>query len=120
MKIFVAHASDWSFREELYEPLRKSILSSEHEIKLPQEHGKETITKEYIKSCDLIIAECSLPSTGQGIELGWASIYEVPIVCVYKKGVNISGALKYVTNYFLEYENTDEMIKKISEFINSL
>lgn len=41
------------------------------------------MTKDIIKTCDLMIAEVSLPATGLGIELGWAKAFKVPILCMY-------------------------------------
>ena len=120
MKIFVTHATNSNFQEELYKPLRESSLNKNHEIHLPQEHGKETITKEFIKSCDLIIAECSFPSTGQGIELGWADMYQVSILCIYRKGIEPSRALHYVTHSFITYENAEDMINKVEMFIKTV
>lgn len=75
-------------------------------------------TKDIIASYDLVIAEVSLPSTGQGIELGWASSANTPILCIYKKSAEVSSALKFITNEFIEYENSEDMIKKIKAFIN--
>ena len=80
--------------------------------------SKETNTKEIISNCDLVIAEVSLQTTGQGIELGWANFSNVPILCVYKKGSEISSSLKFITNEFIEYENIEDMIRKIRDFIN--
>lgn len=120
MKIFVAHATKFNFREELYQPLRESPLNKKHEIHLPQEQGREIITKEFIKSCDFIIAECSFPSTGQGIELGWADIYQVPILCIYKKEIEPSRALHYVSKNVVSYKNSEDMIKQIEMFIKTL
>lgn len=71
MKIFVAHSSMFDFINKLYIPLWGSRLNTLHDIFLPQENGHEEVTKELIKSCDLVIAEVSMPSTGAGIELGW-------------------------------------------------
>ncbi len=120
MKIYVAHATQSHFREELYKPLRESSLNTDQEIYLPQEYGRETITKEFIKSCNLIIAECSFPSTGEGIELGWADIYNVPILCIYKKGIEPSKALYYVSDNLVAYENKEDMITKITAFISRI
>ena len=85
MKIFVTHSSDFNFRDELYNPIREAAFNSEHEIRLPQEFGKETVTKDLIKEQNLIVAETSYSSTGSGIELGWANIYNIPIINIYKK-----------------------------------
>ena len=73
MKIYIGHSSEFNYQDEIYDPIRGSIFNSLHEIILPHEiykEAKDFITKDIIKSCDLMIAEVSLPSTGLGIELG--------------------------------------------------
>ena len=117
MKIFVAHASNSDFHADLYKPLRALKLNAKHEITLPQENGHETITKEFIKSCDLVIAECSFPSTGEGIELGWANILHVPIICIYKEGITVSNALSYVSDNIISYKDSVDMIEKLTAFL---
>ncbi len=119
MKIFVAHSSYYDFQNELYKPLRNSELSIQHDIFLPQENGYEEVTKERIKDADLFVADISYPSTGQGIELGWADIFEIPIVCIYKKGSKTSKSLKKITNSFIEYENPDDMVTKLSDVLRN-
>jgi len=66
----------------------------------------------------LLIAEVSLPATGQGIELGWADYAKTSILCIYKKGIQISSSLKFITDNFIEYENEENMISQINDFIN--
>jgi hypothetical protein len=61
----------------------------------------------------------SNPATWLGIEIGFASLYEKRILCIAKRGTQIANSLKYVTNDFLEYENPDDMIEKISQFLKS-
>ena len=119
MKIFVTHSSDFDFKNELYDPLRLSKLNTEHDIKLPQEQGKETITKDLIKEQDLIIAETSYPSTGSGIELGWADTFDVPIVSIYRKGSDSSSSVRYVTKDHIEYTNSEDLIDKLSSYIRA-
>ena len=75
-------------------------------------------TKQIISSYDLLIAEVSLPATGQGIELGWADYAKTSILCIYKKGIQISSSLKFITDNFIEYENEENMISQINDFIN--
>ncbi|MCA9351831.1 hypothetical protein KC866_00330 [Patescibacteria group bacterium] len=119
MKIFVTHSSDINVHEDLYQPIRESELNKKHDIKLPQEFGKETITKELIQSQDFIIAESSMPSTGSGIELGWADMYNVPILNVYKKNSKSSSSLRYVTDNHIEYIDSKDMVNKITDFIDN-
>lgn len=83
-----------------------------------EEQNKIANTKEIISNSDLVIAEVTLTSTGQGIELGWADYSKTPILCIYEKRTQISSSLKFITDQFLEYENTEDMIKKISNFLN--
>jgi len=120
MRIFVAHSSDFDFKSKLYEPLRASALNTKHEILLPQEEGKEVITREIIKNTDLLVAEASCPSTGQGIELDWADIFRVPIVCIFEKGAKISSSLHYVTDNFISYDDADDMLNKLEGVVENL
>ncbi len=120
MKIYVTHSSSFDYQNELYQPLRNSELNNIHEITLPHEHSTEQFSsKEYMKSCDLIVAEVSYPSTGQGIELGWANSYEVPVVCLYSKGTKPSEALNGISNTFLEYKDGEDMIQKLTDYVSA-
>lgn len=119
MKIVVTHPSSINYREELYAPLRNSRLNSEHKIFLP--HEKNIVkTRDIIQNCDLILAEISYPSTGQGYELGWADIFKIPILFFCKKGSNPSPSLRTLMNSFIWYEDADDMIKKLTEAIENL
>lgn len=120
MKIFVAHSSNFDFKNELYLPLRNSPLNNIHEFKLPQENVYEEITKEIIKESDLVLAEVSYPSTGQGIELGWANVFNVQIVCIYKEGSRISSSLNKLTDRFIVYKDSEDMISKLTEEFKQL
>lgn len=77
MTIFISHSTGFDFKKELYQPIRKSPLNNRHTFILPHETSNMPYeTKQFFASrnCDMIIAECSEPSTGQGIELGWANL----------------------------------------------
>lgn len=120
MKIFVAHSSAFDFRKKLYEPLRASSLNTEHQIFLPQETGEEEVTRDLIKECDFVIGEVSMPSTGMGIELGWANSFGVPILALYEAGGKRSHSVEYVAKEIIAYSDSAEMIQKISDFIAKL
>src|SRR3989344_4757374 len=99
MKIYFCHSLNFDYKENLYKPVRNSEFNSQNEIIFPYEDGFLAIkTKDLIKTCNAVFAEVSFPSTGLGIELGWADIYAVPIVCLYKTDTKISGSLKFITN----------------------
>jgi hypothetical protein len=119
MKIYVGHSSDLDYREELYDPLRESDLDEEHEIILPHEDSDEPFdSKEILRyECDLFVAEVSKPSTGLGIELGWADLYDVSIVCIYCEGSEVSSSLAAVTGDIKSYENSEELVSIIEDWI---
>jgi hypothetical protein len=120
MKIYVTHASSFDFKKELYEPIRQSQLDKQHDITLPHEKSdKPLASKEYLqKRCNLVIAEVSYPSTGVGIELGWANTYGVPIICIHKTGTRPSLSLHKLTQKFIEYHDSNELITKLTKFIS--
>jgi nucleoside 2-deoxyribosyltransferase len=42
----------------------------------------------WLKVCDLVVAEVSVPSLGVGYELGWATALSKPVLCLHR---TISG-----------------------------
>ena len=115
MKIHVVHSNSYDFKNELYTPLRDSNLNSEHQIFLPHEADEFIETKDLIKDADVIIAEVSFPATGLGIELGWADAFNKPIICVYKTGSKLSGSLNTISEMFIEYFDSMDLIKQITQ-----
>lgn len=112
MKIYISHSSNFDYNKELYKPLKDSKLSENNILIFPHE-GEVKNSKPIIKECDLVIAEVSFPSIGQGIELGWADYLNIPILCIYKETAKISSSLKLITNLFVKYSDQDDMIEKI-------
>lgn len=120
MKIYISHSSKYDYINKIYNPIKKSHLNQRNTFFFPHDDNNKVInTKDVISKYDLIIAEVSLPATGQGIELGWADYTKTSILCIYKKGVQISSSLKFITNDFIEYENNIDMINKIDNYIKN-
>jgi hypothetical protein len=120
MKIYVAHSTQGNYHEDLYIPLKTSSMSTDHTFILPHENSATQYnSKELFKKheCSLVIAEVSYPTTGEGIELGWADIYQIPIICIYKEGTRPSGALKVISNTFLQYSDSNDMIAQLKSYI---
>jgi len=75
---------------------------------------------ELVNSADYIIAEMSIPSTGQGMELQQAIIQNIPILIIAKENSKISGLIKGSKGiadilYYDTIENVKEsIIKNIS------
>ena len=118
MKLFICHSGDFDYFSKLYEPLRASLALREHELYLPHEDGRNVKTKDVIATADVVIAEVSLPSTGQGIELGWADAGNVPIIAVYETGSDYSKSAGYIAKLMSEYKNTEEMLQIITDFVS--
>jgi hypothetical protein len=118
MKIYVIHHRESNYETELYNPIKNSDLYNNNQIIFPHDTKEQINSKEIIKNiCDVLIAEVSKPATGMGIELGWADVYKKPIICIYRKGSKIANSLKYITDKFIEYENSDEMIEGIKKYL---
>lgn len=119
MKIYVGHSSDIDFREKIYGPLKNSSLNQDHELVFPHEDSEELFdSREFLKEeGDLFIAEVSQPSTGLGIELGWADIYDVKVIAVYEKGSEVSSSLEKVCDEIKAYEKTEEIPELVLEEI---
>jgi hypothetical protein len=121
MKIYFGHSKGFDYKNELYAPVRNSGLNKEHEIIFPHEQSDlPKNSKEFLKTCDLMIAEVSFPATGLGIELGWADAFNIPILLLHKKGVHVSSSAKLLTENIIEYDGSEDLVNKIEEFINGL
>lgn len=76
---------------------------------------------ELLKETDIIVAEMSMPSTGQGMELQEAVRLDIPIIVIAKSGSKISGLIKGSgkVKAILYYNNIEdiekELIKQIEE-----
>ncbi len=117
MKIYISHSREFDYKNELYAPIRNSIKGDE--IFLPHEENVSIAnSREFYKSMDIIIAECSYSSVGLGIELGWAYDDQKTIYCIYKKDKKISNSITAVTNNIIEYIDEEDMIKTIEKIID--
>jgi len=119
MKIYLSHKREGDFKAELYEPLRK--LSAE--FIFPHENSDEPFDSKSLftnKQCDVVLAEVSQPSIGQGIELGWANNYGIKIICIYKKGLKISNSLKQVSSTFIEYSDHTDLTDKLTMILKTV
>lgn len=119
MNVFISHSREFEYRTELYEPIKKSGLSSLHTFIFPHENDSFRSTKDEIRTCDAVIAEVSFPSTGVGIELGWANSFGKPIICIYKKDARPSSSLKAVSKELITYDDTLDMVKKIKTALSN-
>jgi hypothetical protein len=118
MKIYISHSTNFNFKKELYQPIKKIKVDCNfifpHKKNIKQHYLKKLFSS---KECNLIIADVSFPSTGQGIELGWANFYKIPIICIYKQGSNYSKSLNSISKKFIKYKNSEDLVVKIKKIL---
>lgn len=112
MKIYISHSTGFDYTKDLYDPIRQAFGNT-YDIYFPHEAVAVTDSKDIIKNTDIVLAEVSYPSIGQGIELGWADDNHIPIICCYHSGTSISSALTVLKPTMIEYNSVDEMVEKI-------
>lgn len=116
MYIYISHSTGFDYQTEIYDPVRKSSLNQMHQIILPHEQGKEAYPiRDKISTLDLFVAEISFPSTGTGIEIGWADVYQIPIIALYKAGTTPSNSIHKVTDNVKEYTGIEQFLSYIEQ-----
>jgi len=122
MKIYIAHSRSFDFLKELYQPIKYNALSKGHIFIFPHEEGAGYFSSKELfqKGCNLVIAEVSYPSIRVGLELGWADMLNIPIVCIYKNGSKFSDSLSTVAKQLLEYGDSEQLIDKIKQAIQAI
>lgn len=117
MKIYISHLRKGDYESTLYKPLLASELTNSHMFILPHQNSDKPFnTKELFsqKGCDLVVAEISAPATGQGIELGWANMYNIPIYSYYRNGADVSGSALAISAKQSQYDTIEELITQLT------
>ncbi len=113
MKVYLTHSTGYDYTTELYDPIEQTI-GREFGIFYPHKSDSQGVqSRDIIASSDVVIAEVSYPSTGQGIELGWAYDSKIPVICFYQAGAKTSGALQFICDTFIEYASSQDMTNKL-------
>lgn len=102
----------------LTEHIGKSNMSLKAQTRAIDAHIYARDTK-WLKSCDLLIAECTCPSLGVGYELAYAEAHDIPVYIFYnKKKTNISAMLNG-NSYFttIPYEEEEEIYPEIDKIL---
>jgi len=118
MKIYIGHSRGFDYINELYKPLRQSDLNSKIELIFPHENSSGHFnSKEDLKKVDFMVAEASYPSTGLGIEMGYADIFKIPIILSYKTGSTVSDSAKRLATHIIEYSNPQSFTEQLSSIL---
>jgi 2'-deoxynucleoside 5'-phosphate N-hydrolase len=87
----------------------------------------ETRSKVYDRNWDvvhnakLIVAEVTNPSTGTGIEIGWALKLDKPLICLAHKDADVTsmvlGPVHQGKMDFIKYENEEDALMQLKTLI---
>ncbi len=73
----------------------------------------------WLFSCDLVVAEVTMPSLGVGYELGWATALKKPVLCLYRPSPELHLSAMIAGSPDIQtavYSSLDEAKKIIEEF----
>jgi len=78
-----------------------ALINSDPQLAAKPDASKSRICylwdRNMVEESDLVIAECSFPSTGMGIELQIAENKDIPVILCYRDyGINKSAPISYV------------------------
>lgn len=121
IKVYVGHSRQFPYVEELYQPIRNSVLNKKYEFILPHETSQMPYSSlEKVRSFQAMVAEVSSPSTGLGIEMGWFHSMNVPILCLQKEGGKLSQSVQVIATKYEFYKDTADMLRIIEQFLLNL
>ncbi|MBL8101581.1 MAG: nucleoside 2-deoxyribosyltransferase [Anaerolineales bacterium] len=123
--------------ETVYQQIVAELSADGHEI--PTSHLAQTevmenermLTPQYvyerdvnwIKNCDALIAEVSVPSHGVGYEIAFALGIRKPVLCIYQEGRKVSKMITGNPDPALlikSYSKTDEAISQARDYLKNL
>ena len=96
------------------EHVGSSDLSADGEAGSPRKiHDRDL---DWLKSSDVVVAEVTTPSLGVGYEIGRATEYRKPVLCLFRNGTGrtlssmISGSPDVVVREYTALEDTDAIL----------
>ena len=120
--------------EAVYQAIARALLADGH--KVPTAHLAESNVMdvetsvspqdvyardvEWIRNCDALIAEVSVPSHGVGYEVGFALSLGKPVLCLYQEGRRVSKMITGNPDPHLKvtsYTDTAQAIDLIRHFL---
>jgi 2'-deoxynucleoside 5'-phosphate N-hydrolase len=108
-----------SYGEVLTEHVGDSSLSERGDDG-PNDRDIHDRDMAWLASCDIVVAEVTVPSLGVGYELGWATVLKKPVLCIYRTiaGKTLSAMIGGSSGIeTAAYSSIDEAKKIMEEFI---
>ncbi|NOT05909.1 MAG: hypothetical protein HOP27_15045 [Anaerolineales bacterium] len=100
--------------------LAQSEVIENERILAPQDVFERDVN--WIKNCDVLIAEVSVPSHGVGYEIGYALHIGKPALCIYQKDHRVSKMITGNPTRALTiqaYSNVEEAISYLREYLQN-
>jgi 2'-deoxynucleoside 5'-phosphate N-hydrolase len=98
--------------------LAQSDVMENERVLIPQDvYERDT---NWIKNCDVLIAEVSVPSHGVGYEIGFALSLGKPVLCFYQRNRKVSKMITGNPNPALcirAYTDVKEVISQVRSFL---
>jgi len=120
--------------EAVYQAIARALLADGHQV--PTAHLAESNVidvetsvapqdvyardAEWIRTCDALIAEVSVPSHGVGYEIGFALSLGKPVLCLYQEGRRVSKMITGNPDPHLKvisYTDTTQAVALIQQFL---
>lgn len=123
--------------ESTYQEIVAALTADGHEIPTSHLAQSEALEKErvlaprdvyerdvnWIKNCEALIAEVSVPSHGVGYEIGLAVQIGKPVLCLHQKGRKVSKMITGNSDPALsirDYSNVEEAISQVQTYLLNL
>jgi nucleoside 2-deoxyribosyltransferase len=78
---------------------------------------------DWVKACDVLIAEVSTPSHGVGYEIALAENLGKPVFCCYTEGKRVSKMILGNQNpkfFVISYQSSVEAVRHMREFLKGI
>lgn len=98
---------------------QSDVIENEREITPQSVYERDT---NWIKNCDVLIAEVSVPSHGVGYEIGFALNLGKPVLCLYQQNRKVSKMITGNPNPALcirMYGDVKESISQARSFLTA-
>ena len=104
----------------LTEHIGKSNISLTAQMRAVDTHIYEQDTT-WLRSSDLLIAECTCPSLGVGYELAYAEAHNIPVFIFYDKTKSNLSAMLNGNTYFtiIPYETEEEIYPMLDKILGN-
>lgn len=123
--------------ESIYQEIVAALTKDGHEIPTSHLAKSEVVENErlltprdvyerdvnWIKNCDALVAEVSIPSHGVGYEIGFALNIGKPVLCLHHKERKVSKMITGNPDPALtvcSYSSIEEAVSQIHTFLQSL